>query len=57
MQTMSNKISRFYALRQHKNTQYGTQFGFGAGNFDVEDIMGDVEAQRLRDELEYCNTF
>ena len=25
----------FYALRQHKNTQHGTQIGVGAGNIDV----------------------
>ena len=29
----------FYALRQHKNTQHGTQIGFGASNIDVEDIV------------------
>ena len=33
----------FYALRQHKNTQHGTQIGFGASNIDVEEIMGDVD--------------
>ena len=27
------------ALRQHKDFQHGTQFGFGAGNIDVEDIV------------------
>ena len=30
----------FYALRQHRNTQHGTQVGFGANNIDVEDIVG-----------------
>ena len=47
----------FYALRQHKSTQYGTQFGFGAGNIDVEDIVGDVDDQRLTEELQSCEHF
>ena len=47
----------FYALRQHKNTQHGTQIGFGASNDDVEDIVGDVEDQSLREELESCKHF
>ena len=42
------KFSSFYALRQHKNTRHGTQIGFGAKNFDVEDIVGDVDDQSLR---------
>ena len=44
----------FYALRQHKNSQHGTQTGFGAHNNDVEDIVGDVDDQSLREELESC---
>ena len=47
----------FYALRQHKNTQHGTQIGFGASNVDVEDIVGDVDDQSLREELEPCKHF
>ena len=47
----------FYALRQHKNTQHGTQVGFGASNIDVEDIVGDVDDQSLREELESCKHF
>ena len=47
----------FYALRQHKNTQHGKQFGFGASNIDVEDIMGDVGGQSLREELQSCRHF
>ena len=35
----------FYALRQHKNTQHGTQIGFGVNNTDVEDIVGGVDYQ------------
>ena len=44
----------FYALRQHKNVQHGTQIGFGASNIDVEDIVGDVDDQILREELQSC---
>ena len=47
----------FYALRQHKNTQHGTQIGFGASNIDVEDIMRDVDDQSLREELQSCRHF
>ena len=47
----------FYALRQHKNTQHGTQIGFGANNIDVEDIVGAVDDQSLREELESCKHF
>ena len=47
----------FYALRQHKNTQHGTQFRFGASNIAVEDIVGDVDDQSLREELESCKHF
>ena len=47
----------FYALRQHKNTQHGTQIGFGASNIDVEDIVGDVDDQSLREELQSCKHF
>ena len=47
----------FYALRQHKNTQHATQIGFGASNIDVEDIVGDVDDQSLREELQSCKHF
>ena len=47
----------FYALRQHKNTQNGTQVGFGASNIDVDDIVGDVDDQSLREELHSCKHF
>ena len=46
-----------FALRQHKNTQHGTQIGFGASNNDVEDIVGDVDGQSLREELQSCGHF
>ena len=47
----------FYALRQHKNTQHGKQIGFGASNFDVDFIVGDVDDQSLREELQSCRHF
>ena len=47
----------FYALRQHKNTQHGEQIGFGASNIDVEDLVGDVDDQSLREELQSCRHF
>ena len=47
----------FYALGQHKNIQHGTQLGFAANNVDVEDIVGDVDDQSLREELESCKHF
>ena len=47
----------FYALRQHKNLQHGTQIGFGASNIDVEDTVGDVDDQSLREERESCKHF
>ena len=31
--------------------------GFGANNIDVEDIVGDVDDQSLREELESCKHF
>ena len=37
------------ALCQHRNTQHGPQMGFGAINIDVEDIVGDVDDQILRE--------
>ena len=46
-----------HALRQHKNSQHGTQVGFGPGNIGVEDIVGDVDDQSLREELQSCRHF
>ena len=51
------EFTGFYALRQHKNTQHGTQIGLGANNIDVEDIVGAVDDQSLREELESCKHF
>ena len=47
----------FYALRQHRNNQHGKQIGFGTSNIDVEDIVGDVDDQSLREELQSCRHF
>ena len=47
----------FYAIRQHKNIQHGTQIGFGASNNVVKDIGGDVDDQSLREELQSCIHF
>ena len=51
------EFSGFYALRQHKSTQHGTQIVFGVNNIDVEDIVGDVDDQSLREELQSCRHF
>ena len=51
------EFTGFYASRQHKNTQHGTQIGFGVSNIDVEDIVGDVDDQGLREELQSCRHF
>ena len=48
------EFTDFYALRQHKNTQDGTEIGFGANNIDAEDLDGDVDNQNLREEMESC---
>ena len=46
-----------YALRQHKNTQHGTQIGFVANKIDVEVMLEDVDDQSLREQLESCTHF
>ena len=47
----------FYALRQHRNTQHGVHTGSGTKDVDVEHIVEDVEDQRLREELRFCQHF
>ena len=47
----------FYALRQRRNTQRGMQIGSGTRDVDVEHIVGDVEDDRLREELSSCEHF
>ena len=55
---LSNQdISGFYALRQHRNTQHGLQFGSGAKDVDVEHVVRDVDDQRLREALRSCQHF
>ena len=51
------EFSGFYALHQHRNTQHGPNVGFGESNFVEEDIVGDVDDQSLRKELESCKHF
>ena len=47
----------FYALRHYINTQHAKQLGLGASSIDVEDIVGDVDDQSLREELQSCRKF
>ena len=47
------EFTGFYALRQHKNSQHGTQIAFGASNIIVKDLVGDIDDQSFR-ELESC---
>ena len=47
----------FYALRQHRNTQHGTQIGSGTRDVDLEHIVGDVDDHSLREELRSCQHF
>ena len=50
-------VQAFVRYVNTKNTEHGTQLGFGGSNFDVEDIVGDVADQKLREELESCKHF
>ena len=47
----------FNALCQQRNTRHGPQMGFRASNIYVEDIVGDVDDQSLREELGSCKYF
>ena len=51
------EFTGFNALRQQKNTQHRTQIGFGASDINVEDLVGDVDDQSFREELESCKHF
>ena len=51
------EFASFYAIRQHKNTQLGAQIVFGTNNIDVEDTVGEVDNQSLRDELQSRRQF
>ena len=47
----------FYAVCQHRNTQHGMQIGSGTRDVVVEHIVGDVEDQRMREDLRSCQHF
>ena len=51
------EFPRFYALRQHRNTQHGMQIGSRTRDVDVEHIVGDGQDQTLREELRSCQHF
>ena len=51
------EFPRFYALRQHRNTQHGLQIGSRTRDVDVVHIVGDVEDHGLREELRSCQHF
>ena len=51
------ELPGFYALSQHKNTKHGTPIGFGASNFDVKVIVGNIDEQILTKELDSCKHF
>ena len=51
------EFNGFYALRQHKSTQYGTQSGFGANKNDVEDIVGNIAIKVWEKNWNLANTF
>ena len=51
------EFTRFYASPQHRNTQDGMQIGSRTRDMDVEHFVGDVEDQRLREELRSCQHF
>ena len=51
------EFSGSYALCQHENTQHGAQIGSAASNMDVADIVGDVDDQIFREELQSCRHF
>ena len=53
----SQESPRFWALRQHRNTQHGMQIGWRTRDVDVEQIVGDVEDHSLRKELRSCQHF
>ena len=47
----------FYILREHKQNEHGAQTRPGIQNFDVADVMGDVDDNSLKGELEECKHF
>ena len=51
------EFPRFYAVRQHRNTQHGMQIGSGTRDVNLERIVGDVEDHNLREGLRSCQHF
>ena len=51
------EFPRFYALRQHRNTQHGMQIGSWTRDVSLEHIVGDVQDHSLREELRSCQHF
>ena len=47
----------FYNLPEHKRNEHGAQRSSGAQNLDVAHVMGDVDDNSLKEELETWNTF
>ena len=54
---MSCRISWLLCFTSTQKHQHGTQIGFGASNINVGDIVGDVDDQSLREEMESCKHF
>ena len=48
---------RFYKVREHKRKEHGAQRGSRDQNVDVAHVMGDVDDNSLKEELETCKHF
>ena len=46
-----------YLLREHKRKEHGAVRGSGAQNVDATQLMGDVDGNSLKKELETCKLF
>ena len=47
----------FRLLREHKKKEHGAQRGLSAQKGDVEQVMGDVDGNSQKQELETCKPF
>ena len=47
----------FYSLRERKQKEHGERIDSRAQNVDVAHVMGDVDDNSLKEELEKCNHF
>ena len=47
----------FCIFREQKRKKHGTQRGSGAQNVDVTQLVGDVNGNSLKEELETCTQF